>query len=86
MHTVELMEQALEVAKQLGYSVRQDSFAGSGGGPCELRGKRYLFLDLDLTVEEQLDLILAWLRTEPMAQTVPMPRELRELLRVRKVA
>jgi hypothetical protein len=86
MHTVELMEQALEVAKRLGYSIRQDSFAGSGGGPCELNGRKLLFLDLDLTVEEQLDIVTAWLRTEPMAQMASMSRDLRELLRIRKVA
>jgi hypothetical protein len=86
MHTVDLLDQAIDVAKRLGYSVRQDSFAGCGGGGCELKGRKFLFLDLDLGPEEQLDQVAAALRGEPAAATLPMSRELGELLKVRKIA
>ena len=86
MHTVEMLEQALDLAVRLGYSVRQDSFAGSGGGGCEVKGRKFLFLDLDLAPEEQLDQVVAALRHEPLAPTIVMPRELGELLKVRKIA
>ncbi len=53
MHTVEMLDQAIALAKRLGYAIRQDSFAGCGGGGCELKGRKFLFLDLDLNPEEQ---------------------------------
>ena len=85
MHTVEMLEQALDLAARLGYTIRQDCLAGRGGG-CELKGRKLFFLDLDLGPDEQLEQILETLRREPAAATLPMPQELRELLRVRKIA
>jgi hypothetical protein len=80
MHTVEILEQALELAGQLGYAVRQEWLAGSGGGACEVRGRKLLFLDLDLGVDEQLDQVLQALRGEPRAADGLAPPELRTLL------
>lgn len=85
MHTVELLDQAVDLAKRLGYGIRQDFFAG-GGGSCELKGRKFLFLDLDLGPDEQLEQAVAALRNEPAAVTLPISRELGELLRVRKIA
>ena len=86
MHTVEVLEQALNVAEQLGYIVRQEWLAGVGGGGCELKGRKLFFLDLDLGPTEQLEQVLATLRHEPEASQLPMSDELRELLKVRKIA
>ncbi len=86
MHTVDLLEQALDVATRLGYAVRQEWFAGCGGGACELKGRKILFVDLDLGPEDRLDQVLDALRAEPNALQLPMPPELRELLKVRKIA
>ncbi len=85
MHTVEMLEQALEVAGRLGYTVRQEWLAGCGGG-CELKGKKLLFIDLDLDPAEQLDQVLDTLRREPDTSKLPMPRELGNLLKPRKSA
>ena len=86
MHTVEMLEQALDLAVRLGYTVRQEWLAGSGGGGCELKGRKLFFLDLDLGPDEQLEQVLETLRREPDAAGLPMPHELRELLKVRKIA
>jgi len=86
MHTVDLLEQALDLAGRLGYTVRQEWLAGSGGGCCELRGRKLLFLDLNLGPEERLEQVVDALRREPEAATLPMPHELRELVKVRKIA
>jgi hypothetical protein len=86
MHTVELLEQALDLATRLGYVVRQEWLAGNGGGSCELRGRKLFFLDLDLSPDEQLEQILAVLRREPEALKRPMPSELFRLLMPRKIA
>jgi hypothetical protein len=80
MHTVEMLEQALDLATRLGYSVRQECLAGSGGGGCELKGRKLFFLDLDLGPDEQFEQLLAALRREPDAARLPMPHELHELL------
>ena len=86
MHTVEVLEHALDLAVRLGYSVRQEWLAASGGGACELNGRKLLFLDLDLSADERLEQVVASLQHDPDAPTLPMPHELRELLKVRKVA
>jgi hypothetical protein len=86
MHTIELLEQALDLARRLGYTIRQEWLAGSGGGGCELKGQKLFFLDLDLSPVEQFDLVLETLRREPEAHKLPMPHELRELLKLRKSA
>ena len=64
----------------------KNGLAGSGGGGCELKGRKLLFLDLDLGPDEQLEQVLDVLRREPDAVTLPMPQELRELLKMRKIA
>ncbi len=46
MHTVDLLEQSLEQATRLGYRVRREWLGGVGGGACELKGQKILFLDL----------------------------------------
>jgi hypothetical protein len=86
MHTVEMLEQALDLAMRLGYIIRQEGLAGSGGGGCELKGRKLHFLDLDLGPGEQLEEALETLRREPHAIELPMPPELRELLKMRKSA
>ena len=64
----------------------RNGLAGSGGGTCELRGRKLLFLDLDLGPDEQLEQLIAALRKRTELPTLPMPQELRELLQVRKIA
>jgi hypothetical protein len=86
MHTVEMLQRALDLATRLGYTVRQEWLAGSGGGGCELKGRKLFFLDLDLGPLEQLEQVLETLRREPDAAKLPMPHELREQLVVRKIA
>ena len=85
MPTVVLLDAALDAAKRLGYAVRAECLGGSGGG-CELRGQKLFFLDLDLGPDEQLERALETLRREPKAAGLPMPHQLRWLLRMRKAA
>ena len=73
MHTVEILAQALDLAVRLGYTIRQEWLAGGGGG-CELKGRKLLFLDLDLRPDEQLEQVLGVLRHEPDAARSPCRR------------
>jgi hypothetical protein len=86
MHTVELLEQAIGVAEQLGYQVRQEWLGGSGGGGCEFAGRKWIFIDLSLSTVEQLDQVTETLRADPGLTTVELPSPTRRLLRQRRAA
>jgi hypothetical protein len=86
MHTVELLEQALAVAEQLGYHVRHEWLGGSGGGACEFAGKKWLFVDLARNPVEQLDQVAAALLADPAIYTVDLSPALRKLLGIRRTA
>ena len=77
MHTVELLDEALKTARKQGYTIRQDWLSGSGG-PCEIKGQRFLFVDLSLSPREQLDQVLAAIQTvaEPSVELSPPLRRL----------
>jgi hypothetical protein len=86
MHTVELLQEALEAADQLGYEVRQDWLGGNGGGHCIVRGRKWLLLDLAQTTEEQLEVLSEALRGERGALRVVKSSELAERINVRSAA
>jgi hypothetical protein len=71
MHTVEMLERLLALASQMGYVIRQEWLGGSGGGECQFGGRRYIFVDLALSVVEQLEQVAAVLRNDP---TLPLTR------------
>ncbi len=85
MHTVVLLAHALNLAERLGYTVRQE-WLESGGGGCELRGRKFLFVDLAASPADQFETAVRTLRKEPRTAEMSMPRELREVLRIRKSA
>lgn len=86
MHTVEVLEQALDLASRLGYEIRQEWLGGNGGGGCELMGRKLLFLDLALGPADQLDQVIDTLRRDPKAANLPMAHQLRQSLAMRKSA
>lgn len=71
MHTVEMLERLLALASQMGYVIRQEWLGGSGGGECQFGGRRYIFVDLALSVVEQLEQVATVLRNDP---TLPLTR------------
>lgn len=86
MHTVDLLNEALRAATGLGYQVRQEWLGGHGGGGCEIKGRRWLYLDLALSPGDQLEQVLETLRRHPEAAGLPMAEPLRSLLALRKSA
>ena len=65
MHTVELMERAVAAAESLGYGVRQEYLGGVGGGACEIAGRKWIFLDLALSAQEQFGQVIEALQGDP---------------------
>ncbi|MCA9173242.1 MAG: hypothetical protein KDB14_02020 [Planctomycetales bacterium] len=86
MHTVELLEECLAVAKQLGYHVRHEWLGGVGGGACEFGGRRWIFLDLGLNASEQLEQAATALRRDPHLHNVPLSAPLSRVLEFRRAA
>ncbi len=86
MHVVDALEDSLRLAKQIGYRIRQEWLGGSGGGGCEIRGQKCLFLDLSLGPDEQLDQVLDTLKHDPALAEAEVPSKLRPLLPNREQA
>lgn len=62
MQTVDFFERAVALAEKFGYRVRWESLMGTPGGACEFAGQRWIFLDLTLDTDEQLEQLFATLR------------------------
>lgn len=86
MHTVELLEEAIHMAERAGYKVRQEWMGGCGCGGCEIKGRKWIFLDLSLGPHELLDVVIDVLRSDATAASLSMPLPLRDLLQIRKTA
>ena len=65
MQTLELLHEALELARRLGYEIREEYMGGVGGGACEFHGRKWLFLDLAWNAHEQLENVVAVLKEDP---------------------
>ena len=74
------LDTIVRLFEQLGVEVRQERLGGSGGGMCQIRGKRVVFVDLDADAATRLDQCVAALATVPEAATVFISPELRELV------
>lgn len=86
MHTVEVLDQAIAAAKNAGFQVRQDWFGGAPAGACELKGKRWLFIDLSLSLAEQLEQVLDALAGSPELPDLQASPQLHSLLSLRRAA
>jgi hypothetical protein len=84
MYTAEILDAAIRLAQQAGYQVRHEWLGGTGGGGCQFKGRKILFLDLALGPEEQLERVLDSLRRDPVVLAAQIPHPLRGSLGVRK--
>jgi hypothetical protein len=85
MHTIEVLDEAVSAVKQLGYIVRLEWLDG-GGGLCEFRGRRWIFVDLSQPAAEQLEEVLTVLRRDPKLNDLPVSPLLRRLCQPRRAA
>jgi hypothetical protein len=86
MHTVEMLERMMETAERAGYTVRLEWLGGAGGGACEFAGRKWIFVDLALSVVEQLDQVAAALKDDPAAWVSDAPLSVRQYLGHRRAA
>jgi hypothetical protein len=85
MLTVELLEEALELARRAGYRVRQEWLEGCAGGACTIRGQKWLFLDPTMSPGEQLEEVLNALWADPDVAAIDLGPELQQV-NLRKAA
>jgi hypothetical protein len=69
MHTIEKLERLKDLAERAGYTVRQEWLGGVAGGACQFAGRKWIFIDLSLSVIEQLEQVAAALDSDPVAVT-----------------
>lgn len=86
MHTVELLDEALGLAEECGFRIRQEWLGGVGGGACEFAGQKWLFVDLALNSIEQLDQVLEALRADAAAYVLEAHPVLKSRLNGRQAA
>lgn len=86
MHTVELLKEALDTARRLGYEVKQDWLGGNGGGHCLVRGRKWILLDVAQSAEEQLGIVLEALGEVPDVMRAVRSKELAERIHPRRMA
>ena len=86
MHHVELLEQALSVARKLGFLVREEYVGDIDGGSCVVRGQKMLFLDPQLSIPDRLVIVCEALAAEEQLDRSNLPDELAQRLIVRRAA
>ena len=86
MHHLELLEQALSVARKLGFLVREEYVGDIDGGSCVVRGQKMLFLDPQLSIPDRLVIVCEALAAEEQLDRSNLPDELAQRLIVRRAA
>ncbi|MEY4565863.1 MAG: hypothetical protein RLY14_833 [Planctomycetota bacterium] len=65
MHTLDLLQIALDTARQQGYQIRREWLGGIAAGSCRIAGKKILFVDVSLSILEQLEQVASSLASDP---------------------
>ena len=86
MHTMNLLQRALELAESMGYGIRQEWLGGAAGGTCEIAGKKWLFVDVSLSPGEQLEQVTDAIQGDPALHTIRIPDPLEPYVGLRKRA
>ena len=72
--TLGLLHESLQLARELGYEVREEPLGDLAGGRCDVGGKPVVLLNLEHSVAERLDRLLAALAPDPRLETEPRSR------------
>ena len=72
--TLGLLEEALQLARDVGYHVREEPLGDLPGGPCVVGGRRTLLLNLQSPATDRLALLLRTLAADPAIAAHPISR------------
>jgi hypothetical protein len=79
--TLGLLEEALQLARDLGYRVREEALGDMPGGPCSIGGVPHVLLNLEHAAADRLDRLLVALAADPRLPGEPKSRLLEARLR-----
>jgi hypothetical protein len=86
VHCVNLLEMSLQCAAQLGYRLHEDALGGRPGGVCELKGRKWLFLDPAQTPRERLLVVIDALAADPAVPIANLSPQLKRVILTRRAA
>ena len=72
--TVGLIEEARQLAIEVGYHVREEPLGDLPGGPCVVGGRRTLLLNLERSAAERLTTLVSVLAADPAVAGQPVSR------------
>ena len=72
--TLGLLEEALQLARQVGHHVREEPLGDLPGGPCVVGGRRTILLNLQSPAADQLAVLLRVLARDPAVANQPVSR------------
>lgn len=81
MDTLGLYQEALHLARDLGYEVREEPLGDLPGGRCTVKGTTHVLLNLERPVAERLERLLESLAVDERVAAEPMSRLLAARLR-----
>lgn len=81
MQAANLLAEAVELARRLDYTLREEYLDGAGGGHCFFGGRKWLLLDVTQSVDEQLSVLADALRTDDAVWRLPVSPQLALMLK-----
>ena len=72
--TLGLLEEALQLAREVGHHVREEPLGDLPGGPCVVGGRRTILLNLQSPPADQLMVLLGVLARDPAIANQPVSR------------
>ena len=69
-----LLEEALQLAREVGHHVREEPLGDLPGGPCVVGGRRTILLNLQSPPADQLMVLLGVLARDPAIANHPVSR------------
>jgi len=72
--TLGLLEEALQLAREVGHHVREEPLGDLPGGPCVVGGRRTILLNLQSPAADQLAVLLRVLARDPAVANQPVSR------------
>lgn len=84
--TLGLLEESLQLARDIGYQIREESLGELSGGPCLVGGIPQILLNRDQAPAGRLECLLRVLVEDPRAAALPTSRLLAARLKALKNA
>lgn len=79
--TLGLLEEAVQLARDVGYEVREEPLGELPGGPCAVGGRRIILINLEQSAAERLAVLVGCLARDPGIEARPLSRLLAARLR-----